>query len=161
MDFEVKRCTRRCARSDRELKPGETFYSVLLPDGSDVRREDYSLEAWTEAPEQALGVWRSQMPDADTRKVDWAPSDVILHYHRQLQDKPEAADTLYVLTLLMIRRRLMRLEESEEDEQGREVMVLFCPKDENEYRVVVTHPAKERVELIQQELTELLFASSS
>ena len=34
LDFEVQRCTRRCAATDRELKPGETFYSTLVVVGA-------------------------------------------------------------------------------------------------------------------------------
>jgi len=160
LDFEVKKCTRRCAKTDRELHPGESFYSVLVPEGAEVRRVDYCLEAWESPPENAIGFWRSQMPDPNARKVDWAPSDVILHYFQKLADQPQQADTRYVLSLLMIRRRLLRLEETEVEE-GREVLVLFCPKDENEYRVPVTTPAKDRMDGIQQELSELLFASTS
>ena len=161
LEFEVEKCTRRCAATDRELRPGESFYSVLVPDGGKMRRVDYSSEAWQGPPENAIGSWRAQMPDPNARKVDWAPSDVILQYFRNLIDRPDAQDTRYVLSLLMVRRRLLRLEETVVNEEGREVLVLFCPKDEEEYRVAVADPAADRLDAIQRELVELLFASTS
>ena len=40
MEFDVQRCSRRCAETDREFRPGESFFSVLLPEGADVVRRD-------------------------------------------------------------------------------------------------------------------------
>lgn len=158
VDFDVKRCTRKCAATERELQAGEAFISVLIPDGADVVRQDYCVDAWPGPPEKHIGWWRSQMPDSDERKIDWAPSDVILHYFQQLGDRPDVADTRYVLTLLMIQRRLLRLEESETSEDGSETMILFCPKNETEYRVAVVDPSSDRVATIQDELANLLFS---
>ena len=67
----------------------------------------------------------------------------------------------YVLALLLIRRRVVRLEETERDEQGREVSVLYCPRRETTYRVVVELPTDERTDEIQEELARLLFAGGS
>ena len=33
LDFEIQRCARKCAKSDREFQAGETFYSVLISEG--------------------------------------------------------------------------------------------------------------------------------
>ncbi len=161
MDFEVKKCTRRCAATQREFAPGEPFYSVLIEDQADVIRQDYCLDAWSGPPANALSFWRSQMPDPNAHKIDWAPSDVIVDYFRQLLDRGDRPDSLYVLTLLMLRRRLLRLEETEASEVGQEVLVVYCPKDEQEYQVPVADPTETRIREIQDELTQLLFASGS
>jgi hypothetical protein len=50
------------------------------------------------------------------------------------------------------------LEESDHDDQGREVLVLFCPRREVEYRVPVAMPDEARAKEIQDELARLLFA---
>jgi len=154
-DFEVQRCTRRCAASERDLQAGETFYSVLVAQDADVTRLDYSVSAWEGAPENALGWWKSQMPCADARKLNWAPNDVMLHYFEQLEGQEEKADVRYVLTLLMIRRRILRLEDTEYDEQG-ECMVVYCPRKESEFRVTVVAPEEARIVQIQDELSQLL-----
>jgi hypothetical protein len=157
----VQRCTRRCAASDRELKPGETFYSVLVSDGADVVRYDYAADAWPGAPEGTLGWWKSQMPDPQAHKLHWAPNDVMLHYFEQLASEPEKEDTRYVLALLMLRRRVLRLEQTQTDDQGRETMTLYCAKKESEYHVTVADPNDERIGQIQDELAQLLFAKAT
>ena len=45
-DFEIQNCTRRCAETDRELKPGDVYYSVLIADGASIVRRDYAEDAW-------------------------------------------------------------------------------------------------------------------
>src|SRR5262245_30968620 len=110
LDFEVQRCTRRCAATDRPLEPGDVCYSVLEVQGADVVRRDYADDAWTGPPETAFGWWRSRVPEPTTRKIKLAPNDVLLELFDQLADRTEQHDMRYVLTLLLLRRRVLRLD---------------------------------------------------
>ena len=159
-DFDIPRFTRRCTATDREFKPGESFYSVLVPRGAEIVRLDYAVEAWQGPPEDALGWWKSEVPDPKARQFGWAPNDVMLHYFQQLLDQESQRELCYVLTLLMIRRRIFKLEATETDEQGREVLIVHCARNETEYRVPVQMPAPEGTAVIQQELAQMLFAQA-
>ena len=161
MDYEVQRCTRRCANSGRELADGEMFYSVLLADGHDVRRVDYAAEAWT-GPDRSdvLGWWRSQMPSRDQKRARMAPNDVLLGYFHELENSPLEQDTRYVLALLLVRRRVLRLDETEPTPAGGNVLVLYCPREDATYRVADALPDEARVQEIQKRLSELLYADA-
>ena len=100
--------------------PGNEFYSVLVARGAEVVRLDYAVEAWQGPPEDALGWWRSEVPDPKARQIGWAPNDVMLHYFEQLQDQEPKARALLRPDLLMVRRRIFKLETTERDEQGQE-----------------------------------------
>jgi len=113
IDYEVQRCTRHCAVTGRELQPGETFYSTLSAAGAQVVRNDYSQESWQGPPEGILGWWKSHMPARDAKKMHWAPNDVMLDLLETLESQPDKQDLRYVLALLLIRRRVVRLEETE------------------------------------------------
>ena len=158
LEFDVQRCTRRCATADRELRPGEPFFSVLVSEGSQVVRYDYGEEAWQGPPEGCIGFWKSRMPEPNSTRISWAPNDVMLDYFQQLEEDVAKQDIRYVLALLMIRRRLLRLEETRAIDAGGELMVLYCPRNETEYKLNVVTPGKERIQEIQQELGQLLFA---
>ena len=163
MDYEVQRCTRRCAASGREFREGEEFYSVLVAEGADVRRYDYALDAWPGPPEKSLGYWKSRMPSRETQanKPKLAPSEVMLQLFAEWEEARDKRDLRYVLALLMVRRRILRLEETLADEPEGEVLVLSSPRDENLYRVPVVMPGESRIQEIQEELGKLLFASAS
>ena len=160
IDYEVQRCTRRCATTQRELQPGEIFYSTLVAEGAQVVRHDYSQEAWQGPPEGVLGWWKSHMPERDAKKLHWAPNDVMLELLEGLASQPERQDMRYVLALLLIRRRVVRLEETRKDESSREVSILYCPRREATYTIVTAMPSEPRIAEIQEELSRLLFAGA-
>jgi hypothetical protein len=156
MDYEVQHFTRHCAATGRELAPGESYYSALVVQGAEVERVDYALDAWQGPPPGAIGWWRSQRPDEHTRSPYWAPNDVLLDFFDRLEGQPESQDMRYVLALLLVRRRVMRFEESEVDDQGREVLVAYCPRRETSYRIPAVLPDEARTAQIQEQLTKLL-----
>jgi hypothetical protein len=158
MDFEVQRCTRHCATTGRQLTEGEEFYSVLASHGAAVERQDYSLEAWQGPPEGALGWWKSRIPTREAKKNRLAPSEVLLQLFQGLEAAADKQDMRYVLALLLIRRRILRLEDTEADDQKQETLVLYCPRDETTYRIRSILPSDERTRQIQEELAQLLQA---
>jgi hypothetical protein len=168
LDFEVQRCTRRCAATDRALEPGELSYSVLEVDGANVVRRDYCSHAWKGAPESALGWWKTRIPEPSAKKVKLAPNDVLLELFDELADRPEQCDLRYVLTLLLIRRRVLRLETAAEpvgtivtnSGHSSEVMLVYCPKRDANYSVPAVMPDPARLDEIQQQISELLIAGA-
>lgn len=159
MDFEVQRSSRHCCVTGRELREGETFFSVLVNEGREIRRHDYSAEAWPGPPrENVIAWWKSQAPHRHTARVRMAPNDALLEYFQELEDRPEAEATLYVLALLLIRRRVLRLEDRQPGPDGRAYMTLYCPRDESTHRVADEAPSDENIAEIERQLAEMLYA---
>lgn len=161
MEYEVQRFTRHCAATGRELQPGEAFYSVLIAEGPQMRRLDYSAEAWQGPPPEAIAWWKSHVPGKHTRTPAWAPNEVLLQYFEELEEQPSEWDKRYILGLLLIRRRVLRLEDTLRDGKGQEVLLLSCPRRETTYRVLVLPPDPSRTTVIQEELTQLLSNGSA
>lgn len=170
LDFEVQRSTRRCATTDRLLEPGDDCFSVLEVAGAEVIRKDYCREAWTGAPDGAFGWWKSRIPEPVAKKIKLAPNDVLLELFDQLADKSAQEDLRYVLTLLLVRRRVFRLETPPEPFMGRagqgggdrptETMFVYSPKRDASYQVTAVLPGEKRIEQIQQQLSDLLIAGA-
>jgi len=156
MDYDIQRCTRHCSVSGRELLPGEAYYSALVAEGAELCRLDFATDAWEGPPEKAVGWWKAEIPDPKSQRMHWAPNDVMLQLFDELTEQPQKQDMRYVLSLLLIRRRVMRLEENETDEQGRQIMVVYCPRRETTYKIPAVVPEGEAVETIQDELAQLL-----
>lgn len=156
LDFELQRSSRRCAVTGRELVAGELFYSALVAEGGQVHRQDYATDAWQGPPPQTIGWWKSQVPTPESRKKTWAPSDVMLHYFMEAEGDRAREDLRYVLALLMTRRRIVRPEGTETGDDGDEWLLLYCPRNETQYRVKVVLPTEERVQEIQRDLEQLL-----
>jgi hypothetical protein len=170
LDFEVQRCTRRCAATGRELAPGEVCYSVLAVEGADVVRHDYCREAWSVAPDSALSWWKTAVPGPTAKKIKLAPNDVLLALFDELADRIDQQDLRYVLTLLLIRRRVLRLDMMDDMEpcpvspasvaNSPDTMAVYCPKRDATYVVPVSMPDSVRIDAIQEQLSELLLAGA-
>jgi len=170
LDFEVQRSSRRCAATDLPLEPGDVCYSVLEIRGADVIRKDFSSAAWTDPPKEAFGWWRTRIPEPAAKKIKLAPNDVLLELFDQLADDPLHQDMRYVLTLLLVRRRVFRLETAaelagghappERFEPAGDLMCVYCPKREASYTVPTAMPDSARIDEIQQRLSDLLIAGA-
>jgi hypothetical protein len=151
---------------------------VLEISGADVIRKDFCPEGWSGAPDGAFGWWKSRVPEPTAKKIKLAPNDVLLELFDQLADRPDQIDLRYVLTLLLVRRRVLRLEEvsgigcqvsgihSSPDlrpptsDLSCEAMHVYCPKRDASYTVPVHMPTGPRIDEIQQQLSELLIADA-
>ena len=143
-------------------------YSVLEVRGADVVRKDYCGEAWTGPPANAFGWWKSRIPEPSAKKIKLAPNDVLLELFDELADRPEQLDLRYVLALLLIRRRVLRLDApcdalaaKPADDAATECMMVYCPKRDAAYELQVAMPAPARIDEIQQQLSELLIADAN
>jgi hypothetical protein len=124
---------------------------------------DYSVEAWTSAPADAVASWKSQVPIETNRKPRMAPNDVLLELFDELAHAPESAELRYVLALLMIRRRIFKLEETiAADKRAgiEETLVLHCPRRDETYRVPAAVPNDQRMNELQAQLATLLFTDA-
>jgi hypothetical protein len=156
MDYDLQRCSRQCSVSGRELAPGEDFFSALVMRGAAAERLDYAPEAWSGPPEGALGWWKSRLPLPDEKpKPMWAPAELMLDLFDRLGELPERADARFVLALLLVRRRVLRIEESEHLGEH-ERLLLSCPRRHTEYEVLAMPPDEDRAREIQAELQTLL-----
>jgi hypothetical protein len=68
---------------------------------------------------------------------------------------PGEADTLYILTLLLLRRKLLRYEKETADEQGNKLLEVYALHTNMTYQVPVAVPSHERLEEIQQQFAAL------
>jgi hypothetical protein len=160
MDIELQRCTRHCAVNGRRLEDGEEIYSALVSRGAELERLDFSAEAWTGPDDTTIAWWKSRIPMPGAQRTRWAPNEVLLEVFQELLARPEQADKCFVIALLLVRRRILRLEDTEKNADGGEQLVLYSAREEKTYQVPVVTPDEGRIEAIQKELELLLFAGS-
>ena len=141
------------------LRRARRFFPSCKRTVAKLVRRDFSAEAWTGPSAESLGWWKSVLPRRETQRVHWAPNDVMLDLLEQLAGDPAQADMRYVLALLLVRRRVCRLVETPQEPENRDLLVLYCPRREVEYRVNGVVPDRKRAKEIQDELARLLFAS--
>jgi hypothetical protein len=83
------------------------------------------------------------MPTPKARKSQLAASEVLLELFANLEEAADKADIRYVMALLLVRRRILRLEETETDADGQECWCSTA-RATNPHRVRSVMPDEQR-----------------
>ena len=158
MDYEVKSCSRRCAASGRELVPGEECYAVLYETDNGWKREDYALDSWEGASEEAVAWWRTSVPKRDGSGKKQTPNEALLSFFQELHAGGERPETLYVLALLLMRRRVLRLEDARPEDP--QTMRFHSAREDVVYPVKAMDLTSAQATAIQEELEKLLYVAA-
>lgn len=155
---DIPRCSKLCCRTHRALEPGETYYSALYEEKEGLVRLDFSAAAWKKESARGIGWWRAVVPSADDKKIRLAPNDILFDLFDQWLGDSDRGEYLYILALLMVRRRLLRFEKSGEGDFGADEMTVYAPRRERSYAIRVARLDKNRIAEIQNTLAELIYS---
>ena len=159
-EYTIHRSARRCHTGNRPFEPKELYYSVVLQRGSELVRQDFSKQHWSGCPESAVGWWTSQMPAKTTGKLSLAPAHILLDSLERLCEHPEDRELAYVLSLLMVRRRILTDQSDDFSSENATQLQLCHGSSGREFVVPVCQPSPESTEFLQQKLIELLYCES-
>lgn len=160
LNNDIPRCTRVCAQSKQPFQPGEEFYSILAVEKGEYVRWDYSLSEWTntEKPLEIIGWWRSRVPLGNDKKIKLAPNDILLNLFDELLERPDKGEIRYVLTLLLIRRRIFRYEKEEQDHLMGPHLFVYAIRRETTYCVPIVTMDEQQINEVQEYLASLLYS---
>lgn len=157
VEYQIQPSTRRCSINGRELRPGEKCYSVLLEEDGKFVRKDYSVEAWPGPPAQAFSFWAGRIPTPQGKPKPVVDDDLLLDCFTRLEGEmePGRVNFRYVLGLLLMRRRRLRLQGSHE-EGGREVLDFACPRTGAKHPVVNPGLTEDELMAVQEDVLQAL-----
>ncbi len=153
MEFNVRPVARTCAATGVELTPGRPCWSVLVEQDGQIVRLDYSPDAWKGPPADAIGYWECLVPERRSGSGQEIDADSLFDYFVQLCESPNQVelDYLYVLALLLLRKRRLVLEETlSVDDQN--IMRLVGRGGEGPFDVVERDLPEERIGQLQDQL---------
>jgi hypothetical protein len=156
-NYQIQATSRHCARTGKELQPGEQYYSVLYDRPTGFVREDWSTAAWQGPPTGAFSFWQGRIPRAEQPRRIQVDDSLLLECLERLEHETATAklNFRYVLALLLMRRKRLRFEEvAFEGEQ--EHLVLRCTKTQKLFRVLDPKLTEERVADVQEEVQNVL-----
>jgi len=122
--YSVARSTGRCEATGETLEPGTPCVATLCDDreGGGFKRLDYSVEAWEGGarPDGLFSHWRTVVPEAKERKRLLVDDEVLFDLLDRLGDDEDDRRTAFrfVVTLVLLRKRLIRFDRREETPDG-------------------------------------------
>lgn len=128
-----------CATCGVAFTPGSSVVSTLVAAESDAQapfeRRDYCTACFDAAASRPFSWWRAAVPQPDDKKAAFDLGVAREFLLRLLQeDAPERASLRYLLTLLLLRKRIVRVADQFRDERG-DVMTVRIPPDDTVHEV--------------------------
>lgn len=108
--YPISHCSGVCAAMGRPLEAGEKYVAVLLTQGDELERRDYSLEAWTTGsrPVGLFASWVSVYRGSNVAAKATLSDDEAADLFEQLAgaQAPTQKAFRYILALFLVRRKL-------------------------------------------------------
>lgn len=145
-----------CAVTGKPFEGGESIVSAIFDEADGFVRRDFSEQAFP-GPEGTFSVWKSVMAvkAEDPYKLDFELAGQFL---QKLVDEadPEREGLIYVLTLLLSRKRRVKILHSAALPEG-ELLRVRIPGPEEDVEVAVRAPrlGAEAIERLQAEIARL------
>ena len=162
-EYKVNRCSRRCCVEDRPLRDGEWYYSVVIEQGEELIRREYSAGAWSEPPAGTVGWWKCRMPQSGQRKMVLAPDPVLVETLRQMEHDDQRKPIAFLLALTLLRRRILRMLPSDMAAGfvGPRTMRLQVAADGSEIEIEEYTITRRQTETLTEALQELLYVEAA
>ncbi len=157
IEYDIRPLGRKCAATGADLVPGSTCHSVLIERDGKLVRLDYSEEGWPGPPTTAIGVWQCMVPKPTEVRREPLDVAVLLRCFEQLVEEgtPDREGLRYVLALLLVKKRRLRIEGSRAADDG-QYLQLAGIQGEGAWEVRDLNPTDEEVEQWQRELNAYL-----
>jgi len=156
-DWSIKRGELKCEKCSRDFANEEEYYSALYDEERQFVRRDYCLECWDGHDEERMfSFWKTRVPDREEeRKV--ADDEVVMNFFMRLQGEtdPMKVNFRYVLALLLMRKRVFKLDDIRYDEKG-EALVLKQRGEDKEVIVYNPELTEEQIAQVTEEVGQIL-----
>lgn len=156
-EYQIQPNTRHCFATGRELQPGERYYGVLLEEEGKFVRRDYSVESWHGPPQGAFSFWMGRLVPPQGKRYQPIDDEMLMECFERLEGQlePNRVRFRYVVALLLMRRRRLRLEATQ-PEGGQEVMTMRCARSGSRCAVVNPGLTDEELATVQDDVFQAL-----
>ncbi len=160
-EYNIARSAGHCARCEKTLEPNEAFMATVVEQDGDLVRRDWCLACWNGGDHgnagELFGQWRAVVPEPTARKRLFVDDDVLMNFVVRLAgDADESRQAFrFVLTLVLMRKRLLTYLRSRRDDEGREIWTLR-QRGGGEHEVVNPELDEDRIAEVGAQLSEIL-----
>ena len=155
--YQIQGPARQCAATNRELRAGEKFFSVLLDEAGKFVRKDYAADAWPGPPVGSVAYWSGRIPEGGRPVKPTINDELLLDCFEHLTDTTEPArlNFRYVVALLLMRRKRLKFEDARK-QAGRETLILRDAKSGQRHEVADPQLGEAEMDAVRDEVFRVL-----
>lgn len=161
MEYHLRPLGKTCAGTGKLLVPGSQVISVVVDDGHELKRLDFSKEGWQGPPEGTLAQWQCAVPMPIDVKKRLLNPDALMNYFDQLTEEanPLHEKLRYILAILLMHKKRLR-EEGLRASGDEEFLLYTATQGEGTYEVRNFHLSDQEVAELQDLLNAHLAAEA-
>ncbi|MEZ6196026.1 MAG: hypothetical protein R3F20_09930 [Planctomycetota bacterium] len=144
-----------CCLTGRVFGEGDEYVSALEATDEGLQRRDYDPDHFEEGRPEVFAFWRHRVAHDDEDKPRPLDINFLADFFRRLQANPggDQREVAYIVSLLLIRKKILALEGNASDEAGEYMTVRFQKDEDAEpLRVDVPELTEEKMEAIRDDL---------
>lgn len=156
-DYELSRASGRCCVSGQEFAEDQEFFTVVLETADGLARRDYSLSAWTGAPEGTLCFFKTRLPKRNQAKKRFIDDSAMTSFFKALADTthPNKQRFRFVLALILLRKRILKYERTVREADA-ELWEMRLVREKVTHRVLNPVLREDEIGAISAELGSIL-----
>lgn len=156
-EWKFTRREAQCSTCETAFAEGERHVSALVFVGEDIRREDHCTTCFSRRESSAdLFFWYTRrVAGKRALELDLATLEA-LFLRLEGRAEPRIRELRYVLCLLLMRKRRLRLDRVVRGETDGEAMILHRPRRKETLKVFVFDFSPDRLEALKSDLLALL-----
>ena len=159
-DWEINKPLGQCFGSGRRIEHGEEYFGALVVAEGGLQRQDFCAEYWESEKPDVFCHWKTKLPEPGQKKQLFVDDQMLMTFFERLarETDQEKINFRFVLTLILMRKRLLKYNESR-TEDGKEIWRLRIPGDkstEGLVEVVNPHLDAEQIEQLSSQMGEIL-----
>jgi hypothetical protein len=149
-----------CRHCSRAFENGEPHVSALAVRGEEVAREDVCLSCWKSQSSHGDLFWWRTRHDEERKRGIALNLEALDALFARLEGRCEGqlAELRYVLCLVLMRKRRLKIERVERDADG-EALIVTRPRRNDVYRVAVFDFSPEKIDELRTRLQEVFEGS--
>ena len=158
MDWNITRGELTCAHCGKSFAEDEEYVSAVYDEKAEFVRRDYCLTCEGRVSrEESFSFWKTRSPVKDKGPKKFVDDGVILNFFMRLQNEHDQLkrNFRYVLGLLLMRKRVLKFKDVERGEGG-EALVLYSPREQEDYRVYIPQLTEEEIAQVTDEVGQIL-----
>lgn len=162
-EWDIKSRSHACTATGRKFVEGEVFYTLLFREKDGWRREDLCLDAWKERNDniQPFSFWKTTYEPPPPAEPEALPRESAEGLLRRFinEDNPSHGRALYILAIMLERKKSLRHVETQDAETG-PIMIYEHVKTGEIFLIPDPQLRLDQIEEVQKEVAALLDAKS-
>lgn len=156
-EWEIHKPLGTCSGSGKKIEPGEEYVAALVEIDNQFERKDFSSQFWAANKPKVYCYWKSIMPKDDKKKKIFVDNDMLLAFFERLatETNEEKINFRFVLTLILMRKRLVKYDSSEKID-GKEIWTVKITGKDETAQVINPQLTEDKIEQLSNQLGQIL-----